>query len=338
MSSLSLKRRLVPAILLAVLLAPALPAHAASAQEVALARAQELLDAGQPEAALEALEGAGRKVAKSPESLLLRSTARLMLGDSEAGLADLDKALELDPSLRQGWLNRAAIDIAGARYAQALVALEKARELDPQAPDNDLNIGAVKILAGDLGGASEHFSRYVGLRGGASDAHYLVATNYAVAGYAALAVEHLRESIAADEHSRLEARSDPSFLQLADNPQFKELLAGPPAAPGAGSHQARRTFEVPYESGQGVLMKAVLDTLQLTGQRFDPRVEVTQRWALIWGEMRIVLSAVLGGKSSVELSAPLESHTPSAWRETSERLLDEIYVRVTAAATRDASS
>ena len=69
-----------------------------------------------------------------------------MLGDMEPGRRDLDRALELDPELRQGWLNRAALAVAEERYADAVAAFRRAEALDPAAPENDLNVGTAQLL------------------------------------------------------------------------------------------------------------------------------------------------------------------------------------------------
>jgi hypothetical protein len=64
------------------------------------------------------------------------------------------------------------------------------------------------------------------------------------------------------------------------------------------------------------------------GQAFDPRVEATPDWALIWGEARIKVSRTADGKGRVELSAPAGRLTPDAWRERSARLFREVAVRL----------
>ena len=41
------------------------------------------------------------------------------MNEMEAGRRDLRRALEIDPGLRQGWLNRAALDLADGEHAAA---------------------------------------------------------------------------------------------------------------------------------------------------------------------------------------------------------------------------
>lgn len=311
----------------------AVPAAAAQAARPAdrtatLAKVQELLDAERPEEALELIEPllAGR--AEDAQALLARSTAHFMLGELEAGRADLDRSLALDPSQRQAWLNRAALDLAGEDHAGALEAFQRAEQLDPRATDNDLNIGAVLLLQGQLRPASERFTRYLEANPRSAEAFYLVATNYAVAGYEALAIEHLRRAVDLDELARLRARTDPNFAELRDNPRFQSLLSVDTYRPPEGAYTASQTFETPYDPEDGALLDAVVYTLQLSGRPFDARVEVTDGWAVLRGDLRVKISSTLGNKGLVQVSAPAEAFTPAEWRERTEELFRGIQVRL----------
>jgi tetratricopeptide (TPR) repeat protein len=161
------------------------------------------------------------------EALLLRATAQLMEGDSVAGRRDLEKALAADPALRQGWLTLGALAVAERSWDEALVAFRRAEALEPEAADNDLNIGAVELLAGDLEAASRRFARY--LEGGGADAngYYLVAKNYALAGYEALD----RRAPATGDRAR---RAGPRPGQ--GRSRLRRDQVGPPL-PGAAGHQ-----------------------------------------------------------------------------------------------------
>ena len=292
----------------------------------ALARAQELIDNGRPEEALplvEPLAGGGKP---DPRALMLRGTARLMMGQAAEGQKDLERALALDPGQRQGWLNLAGVHIAAKKYRDALVALEKAEQLDPQAPDNDLNVGAVLLLDGKLQLASDRFARYL-TRNPSADGYYLVATNYALAGYNALAAQNMRQAIALNERARLRIRTDPNFADLSGTAPFQEILGKDTWQPGAGALRAQQVYALPYE-GQGKLLDAVLAALQAVREPFDPRVEVTDNWALIWAEFRIKLSTAGGGNSQVELFASPGQMTPAQWQQRSERLFREILLRL----------
>jgi tetratricopeptide (TPR) repeat protein len=181
-------RRRYAALGLAIALVTAI---ASAAQTDGPAAARELIEAGQPEAAAAFLDGWLQTNPKDAGALLQRSTARFMLGEMETGRRDLQRALELDPTLRQGWLNQAALDLADGDQAAALEAFLRAETLDPTASDNSLNIGAVLLLQGHLDEASRRFERYLAAHTGTAEASYLVATNYAMAGYVGLSLDQV---------------------------------------------------------------------------------------------------------------------------------------------------
>lgn len=307
---------------------PAAGAQTPSSRAAALAIAQELLDDQRPEDALARIQPLLTATPDDAGALLLRSTARFMLGEADGGRRDLERALELDPSLRQGWLNRAALDLAEERYDAAFEAFRRAEALDPQAVDNHLNLGAVELLRGNLGPASDRFARYLEANPRSADAYYLVATNYAVAGYEALAIEHLRLAVEADDISRLRARTDPAFSSLAGNSRFQSLLNVDTYRPPEGAYKASRIYDTPYDPESALLLDAVIYTLQLSGRPFDSRVEVTDGWAVVRGDLRVKISNTLGEKGLVQVSAPPEAFTPTEWRQHTDELFQGIQVRL----------
>jgi tetratricopeptide (TPR) repeat protein len=289
------------------------------------AQAQELLDAGRAEEALGILTRQLERQPDDPTALFLRSTARFMTGEVTGGRTDLERALALDPKLRQGWLNLGAAAIADGDYERAREAFLAAEGLAPEAPENNLNIGAVELLLGRLSAASERFQAYLGRGEPSADGYYLVATNYALAGYAALAVEHLKRSIELEERSRLRAKTDPNFTPLTSHPAFVELTENDGYRPSPGAYQTSRTFPLPFQAEGRDLLEAVLDALQLSGIPFDPQVEVTPRWAVIWSELRIKVAGDPGQKeATVLLSAPADRFTPGEWQERVRTLMVEI--------------
>ena len=314
-------------VILAVALT-AVPCLSAQDQQEQLARAQELLDAAKPEESLKILNQVTKKKPPNGQAFLLRSTANFMIGDSEAGKKDLERALEIDPSIRQAWLNRAALDLSEQHYDRALEALRSAKKLDPSAPDNDLNIGAVLLLQGNLEAASSSFKTYLERDPGSSEAFYLVATNYAMAGFAGPAIQHLGRSIDLDERARMRVRTDPNFHDLESNNRFQQLLNADTYQPPAGSYRQLFDVETPYDGVNGTLLRAVLDALQFSGITFDQRVEVTDAWALIWSEVRIKVTNSPQGGGQIQFTAPANQFTPSQWQSRIEKLQREITVRL----------
>ncbi|HXO18317.1 MAG TPA: hypothetical protein VOA87_00165 [Thermoanaerobaculia bacterium] len=318
-----LARPAASALLLLAILATGTPPLRAQTER-SLAQAQELIDARKPQQALPLLDALLAREPANARGLLLRSTARFLTDDLDGGKKDLDRALELDPTLRQGWLNRAALEVAGKRYDAALAAFARAEVLDPKAADNDLNIGAVLLLEGKLEPSSARFASYVAKRPGTADAEYQVASNYAGAGYSALAVEHLKRAIQLDERSRLRARVDANFSGLAKEKRFAELLDTDAYRPPPGAHRASRSYDVPYDPQDDQLLGSVVEAMQVIGERFDPRVESATNWALIWGDLRIKVTRTADGKGLVEVSAAAERMPEAEWRRRTDKLFQAI--------------
>lgn len=321
-------RRLVPVLLLGLVALSLASMAAAQGSAAQLAQARELLEAGNAESALALLDRMVKQDPSSAEALLLRSTAHFVLGEDKPGRRDLKRALEADPGLRQAWLNSAALNLADQNYDGALEDFEKAEQLDPAAVDNDVNIGAVLILRGDLDGANQRFQRYLSLNPGSAGPFYLVASNYAMAGYAGLAIENLQRAIELDEKTRLRARTDPNFAALEDQPRFQDLLLNDNYQPPPGTHTAARSFEVPYTEADKRLLRAVVDALQIAGQPFDRRVEVTPGWALIWADFRIKVSDGEKGQGVVQLSGAPETFTPTQWQQRSEEFFRQVDIQL----------
>ncbi len=283
-----------------------------------LARAQAAVDAGESAEALVLVEPILKRDKKNARALLIRSTARCLDGDLEACTKDLDAALAADPKLRQGWLNRSALAIAGKRYDDALAALARAEELEPTAPDNGLNQGAVLLLQGQLEPATVQFRRYLERNANAPDAWYLIATNYAFSGYAALAVEHLARAIAVDERQRLRARVDPNFADLSANRSFQVLLTTDSWRAPAGSATASRTFRTRFSGTDSPILIAALNAIQLGGTRLLGSVEVTAEWALLWTDFRVKLSRAANDSTIVDLTAPAGAYTDATWQSRTQ--------------------
>ncbi len=310
---------------LAATLAFVLAAAPLAAQhEARLAMAERFLDQGRVTQALEVLDGVLKKDQKNARAVFMRSSARIMEGDLAGGFKDLQRALKLDPGMRQGWLNLAGLEIAEGRFEAAYEALLEARKLDPAAHDNDLNLGAVLVMQGELDRAASHFEDYLDVQGTSAEAQFLVAANYALAGTEKAALEHLGRAIEIDEHFRLRAREDERFLRLSSL-DYKVLLNTDVYAIPPEAHQVAAAFKVPYRQSDGKLLYAVLEALQQLGEVYDPRIEANPRWALIWAEMRIKISNQSGGTGVVSLSSPAGKITPDEWHRRSQALFKTVH-------------
>lgn len=318
---------------LAILCCLAVLGSAVAAQSGAadrLAQAQSFLDRGEPGEALREIDSLGDKEQSSAEALLIRSTALIMLGDAAGGYKELRRALKADPKLRQGWLNLAGLEIAERRYDDAEKALRKARELDPQAADSYLNLGAVAVLRNQSAAAAEHFATYLELEEDRGQAFYLVAANYALAGNAVQAVEHLRQAIAEDERLRLQARSDDRFAALT-SPEYSQLLTTDSYTVPADHRQQAAAFQRPYTRQDPQLVYSLAEALKELEIPYDPKIEATQNWALIWGDMRIKVWNQANGTGVISLSAPPERFTDDAWHRRTQELFRLVHEKLAAA-------
>ena len=307
--------------LVVALAALAAPVHAASER---LGEVQALLDQGEAAKALELLERAIRGKPDAAE-LLLRGTARIMLGEIAPGAADLERAVALDPSLRQAWMNLAGLEIAEAKYEKALGLLKKAHDLDPDAPDGHLNLGAVLVLLGRRAEAKTHFDRYLDLSRGSAEAHYLVAVNYALGGLQHLAIEALSKAITLDEHMRLRARQDDRFLGM-DSLEYRVLLHTDDYVLPADHHQVAAAFRTSYEMRESRLLYSLLDSLRDASVGYSPEIETTARWAIVWGDgIRVKVYNQDNGTGVVSISGPKERFPEADWHRMTQEIFRSIH-------------
>jgi tetratricopeptide (TPR) repeat protein len=311
--------------LILCLASPALPARA---QKLSLAQIQELLEDGQTTEVRTELDRLIRKNPKDAQAFFLRSTAHIIDGDLDSGRRDLLACLKLDPNHRQGWLNRAALDLVQKDYSAAVAAFTKAEALDPQAPDNSLNIGAALLLGGDRGRASDRFRRYLQRHPDDANAYYLVAANYAMADLPELATGLLRRAIQLDERTRLRARTDANFAALSADAQFQDLLSTDSFRLPEDGLGATRSYDFPFTGRDSRVLEATLTALQLAGYPISSGVEVTPLWALVWGDVRIKIAANDRNGTDIFISAEADSHSPEEWEAKTEDIFRRIALQL----------
>ncbi len=293
-----------------------------------IASASALIDSGDPGQALELLTPWLKKHPADANALLLASTARFMLGDFEKGRQDLARSIELDSGNRRAWLNQAALELAEEDYTRALESFRQAETLDPDAADNALNIGAVLLLLDRFEEAGARFREYLSRNPGDPKARYLVASNYAMRGFADAAVANLSRAIALDEKMRRNARTDPNFAPLERSATYQRLLNTDGFRHRPGSKVTTQDYEVPYLGRRSLVLDAVISSLQLQGRSFEPQVEVTDRWALVWSDLRIKVASNDSGGTWLELSAPPGAFSAAAWQKLTTELLRSVTVQL----------
>ncbi|MFQ5525627.1 MAG: tetratricopeptide repeat protein [Thermoanaerobaculia bacterium] len=290
--------------------------------------ASALIDKGEPTKAVKLLDRWIKKHPKDHDALLLRSTARFMLGEIEEGRRDLERAIELFPQNRQAWLNKAALALANEQYPDALDAFERAEALDPQADDNSLNLGAALLLLDRFDEAGARFRDYLKRNPGDPRARYLVASNYAMRAFSGPAVANLKRAIALDEKMRRNARADPNFAPLEGSPAYQELLDTDSFRPPSGSRTRTERFDEPFFPGRSLVLDSVISALQLAGRPFDPQVEVAASWALVWSDLRIKVADDGRGGTRLELSAPPGRFSADQWQAVTTELLRSVTVQL----------
>ena len=300
------------------------PPRGATQAASPVAAAEERLHAEDPEGALALLAPHLKKQPDDARALFLRGSARCMTGETAGCRADLERAVALDPAMRQGWLNLGALAVAERRWSDALAAFGRAEQLAPGLSENDLNAGAVHLMEGDLAAASHRFESFLSREPRSADAFYRVAANYALAGYSALAARALERAIALDERSRVRARLDPNFEPMLDQAPFAELFAHDRRVLPPDHVATRREYGRPYDGPEGKLLAAVLDAVQLSGRPFDPRVDATPDWAVLWSDFRIRVGTNAAGRGEVELSAPATAFPPAEWLRRSEAFFQTV--------------
>lgn len=88
-----------------------------------------------------------------------RGYAYLQKGDSERGLADLDRTIELHPKLAEAYVNRMTIYLAKGDYSRALADTNEAIKLKPDLGLAYNNRGLTYLVTGDYDRAISDFSQ-----------------------------------------------------------------------------------------------------------------------------------------------------------------------------------
>jgi tetratricopeptide (TPR) repeat protein len=92
---------------------------------------------------------------------LLRAEGGQELGYRQWALADLDRAIQLDPKLAAAYSQRGLLLVESLQPAEALVAFDKAVELEPDVAIHYLRRGQVLVSQGDQAKALDDFSKAI---------------------------------------------------------------------------------------------------------------------------------------------------------------------------------
>ena len=98
------------------------------------------------------------------EKLIRRAGQRSGRGDFEGALADIEKALQLDPRSADAFNQRGTVYYNQAKYAEALADYNKAVEFNPQHADAYANRGNTRYAMQDYKGAVEDYRKDIEMR------------------------------------------------------------------------------------------------------------------------------------------------------------------------------
>lgn len=125
--------------------------------------AQAWAMAGQPERAFDSADLALDLYGDDPDLLVEHATAAVRLGRDAVAIADLDRALALDPNRAEAWSLRASAHRDAGAFDEAARDVEAALRLDPDDADALLERGLLRQHAGDLDGARADWERTMSL-------------------------------------------------------------------------------------------------------------------------------------------------------------------------------
>ena len=198
------------------------PTHWAREVPRAALRADDLLDAGEPDAALEQLDELATHRLPGFTEWLLRGYAELQRGDVAAAAVALDEARRARPGHPEVWFGECLLLHAQTRWAEADRVCGRVLELELESASvrcsSLLMSGLARLELGDAGGAQERFDSCL-----AKEPDNAVALHYA-----SLVAAGRGDARAALDLIHTAQREDPDYVARwvrRDDPHY-ELLQG----------------------------------------------------------------------------------------------------------------
>src|SRR3954447_10826520 len=105
-------------------------------------------------------------------ALLARGAARRDAGDLDGAIADLDRAIELEPRLVAALNDRGVARFARGDLAGAVADFDRVLALEPRHAEAYLNRGVARHVRGDIAAAIADLHRALELRPGWAEAYY----------------------------------------------------------------------------------------------------------------------------------------------------------------------
>ncbi len=163
-----------------------------------------------------------------------RSPAAKPSGENQRLLQDYQNALQL---MQQGKFEKARVLFDKLSREAPPEILERSRvylsvcarncaesSLSFATPEEQYDYAVSLLNAGSYEEARDQFEAILAAAPQADFAHYGMALLSSITGQAEEALDHLTRAIALNPANRIQARSDPDFVDMADDPRFTELL------------------------------------------------------------------------------------------------------------------
>ena len=151
---------------------------------------------------------------------------RFATGREEQGLASFREALRLEPSWSRPHSDMAILYRLSGRMDEAIREVEAALSIEPLHPINHYNYGVILDLLKRHPEARARYEKALELSPGLPPTLYNLACSYAREGDLNTALPYLLESILLDEAFREEAKFDPDFDPVRDEPAFQSIVEG----------------------------------------------------------------------------------------------------------------
>lgn len=163
------------AALTAALLAPA-PAAGSTTREASMqqASAQQLIEAGKNQEALQAVNAAREAGNQAPDQTYLAGQAHLKSGNTGAARDEFGR---LQGSDNEAWrlIGQSAIQVLDNNGGGAMESARRATEIDGNNPWAHYQLGLAAAKQGDFGASAGAFERALQLKGDIAYAHYYAA-------------------------------------------------------------------------------------------------------------------------------------------------------------------
>jgi len=184
-----------------------------------MARMQESRDSSTPRRAARPTAASSRSATGGAQQRLLQeyqNALQLMQeGKFEKARILLDKIV---PDAPPEILERARV------YLVVCERNSRAAALTFNSPEEQYDYAVSLLNAGSYEDARDQFEAILAKSPRADFAHYGMALLSSITGQAEEALDHLGRAIEMNPANRIQARSDPDFIDMADDPRFTELL------------------------------------------------------------------------------------------------------------------